>query len=167
MCGQLCVRHGLEFCLFSVLRTLCGYPGFEPPHPFLFEPSPPPLSLQLFAPVTDFYDKFAEVCIRDHVSVDMFVMPRGHMDLASVGQATKMTGGSLYHYHGYDPFFDREQVGRAPPPPLALACSPVSLVQHGGVCVRVRAHFLFGPHLFWVLIFEMPPLVSLFPTSFL
>ena len=52
----------------------------------------------LLNPVTDFYKKLALECSEHHVAVDIFNLCPTYSDIASVGQVSKISGGSIFYY---------------------------------------------------------------------
>ncbi|KAI8997046.1 hypothetical protein BDB01DRAFT_713526, partial [Pilobolus umbonatus] len=56
----------------------------------------------LLEPLSDFYNSFAEECIKSHVSADMFVFGNRNTDVATLSVIPKFTGGRTYCYPGFD-----------------------------------------------------------------
>ncbi|RWS26977.1 hypothetical protein B4U80_00758, partial [Leptotrombidium deliense] len=54
----------------------------------------------LLNPVTDFYKKLALDFNEHQVAVDLFSLCHSYSDLATVGQISKISGGSVYYYGG-------------------------------------------------------------------
>ena len=52
----------------------------------------------LLNPVTDFYKKLALDCSEHQVAIDLFVISPTYADLSTVGQAAKISGGSIFYY---------------------------------------------------------------------
>ncbi len=46
-------------------------------------------------------NELKQAMVYAQVSVDLFVMSRGHVDLATLGSISRMTAGQLYHYHPF------------------------------------------------------------------
>ncbi|CAJ0928978.1 unnamed protein product, partial [Mesorhabditis belari] len=53
-------------------------------------------------PQCEFYTKLGEQCVKGGCTVDVFLFPNSYIDVATIGQLTAVTGGSLYKYQYFD-----------------------------------------------------------------
>lgn len=65
----------------------------------------------------DYYSKLAERCVEGGCSVDLFLFPNAHADIASIGLVSLVTGGQTFKYQYFDVRFS-----------LILLWSPNSLI---------------------------------------
>uniref|UniRef100_A0A1I7XDB0 Protein transport protein Sec24D n=1 Tax=Heterorhabditis bacteriophora TaxID=37862 RepID=A0A1I7XDB0_HETBA len=49
-------------------------------------------------PQSDFYTKLGELCVKNAVTVDLFLFPNAFIDIATISQLSAVTGGSVYKY---------------------------------------------------------------------
>lgn len=52
----------------------------------------------LLAPQTNFYNNLGQDCVEAGCSVDMFVFNNSYVDIATIGQICRLTGGEVYKY---------------------------------------------------------------------
>ena len=52
----------------------------------------------ILTPQNNFYTKLGQECVSDGCSVDLFLFPNSYIDVASVSEVSRMTGGSVYKY---------------------------------------------------------------------
>ena len=57
----------------------------------------------LFTSGSSYYTKLAENCVTAGVSVDLFLTPAAFIDVATLSELPKITGGSLYKYDFFSP----------------------------------------------------------------
>ncbi|XP_078660546.1 protein transport protein Sec24C-like isoform X3 [Branchiostoma floridae x Branchiostoma belcheri] len=62
----------------------------------------------LFQPQTSFYQTLGKDCVAQGCCVDIFLFPNQYVDVATVSEVCKLTGGQLYKYN----FFTTEQTGQ-------------------------------------------------------
>jgi protein transport protein SEC24 len=55
----------------------------------------------LLAPQVPFYEKLGADCARSNVSVDMFLFPRGYIDVATLSSLPRATNGTIFMYPGF------------------------------------------------------------------
>lgn len=58
--------------------------------------------VELFKSQSNFYKKQAEECVKNGIHVDQFIFPHSYMDVATMGDMSKITGGSLNIYTDFD-----------------------------------------------------------------
>jgi protein transport protein SEC24 len=51
---------------------------------------------------TDYYKKLGKECVTSGVSVDVFLFPNAHVDIASIAPVCQLSGGSIYKYQYFD-----------------------------------------------------------------
>lgn len=49
-------------------------------------------------PQTNFYTKLGQECVAVGCSVDLFLFPNFYIDVASIGEVSRLTGGQIYRY---------------------------------------------------------------------
>lgn len=52
----------------------------------------------LLTPQTNFYTKLGQECVAAGCSVDIFLFPNGYVDVATVSEVPRLTGGAVYKY---------------------------------------------------------------------
>ncbi|VEL08374.1 unnamed protein product [Protopolystoma xenopodis] len=52
----------------------------------------------LLNPVGDFYTNLAQTCVDAGCSVDIFLFPSSYVDLATIAEVPKITGGHIFKY---------------------------------------------------------------------
>jgi protein transport protein SEC24 len=57
---------------------------------------------QLFVPQDPFYEKLAQTCVDNGVSVDLFLAPHHMVDLTTIGLLSSISGGETYFYPGFE-----------------------------------------------------------------
>lgn len=57
---------------------------------------------QLMKPQTTWYKMLASECLQPQVCVDMFLAPSQFVDVATIGNVCKYTGGSIFYYPGFN-----------------------------------------------------------------
>jgi len=62
------------------------------------------------APVDKVYSKMATEAAEYQCAIDAFLMPNGHVDVASLGHLCRVTGGSLYRYYNFNTTLDFAQL---------------------------------------------------------
>lgn len=63
----------------------------------------------ILAPQNDFYKKLGEQCVAQGCCVDLFLFPNAYVDVATVGDVCKLTGGSLFRYNYFQSDVDGER----------------------------------------------------------
>jgi protein transport protein SEC24 len=67
----------------------------------------------LLRPQSAFYKTFALECSRAQVSVDCHLFDtQKYIDVATIGQLSQLTGGTMYHYPEWNPVRDGEKFCR-------------------------------------------------------
>ncbi|GAB5353174.1 hypothetical protein AAMO2058_000015100 [Amorphochlora amoebiformis] len=66
----------------------------------------------LLIPQGSFYSKLATFCAQAKVSVDIFACPNTYVDLATLSQLTRTTGGQIYYYNSFHAHKDGEAFHR-------------------------------------------------------
>ncbi|GAB1598001.1 protein transport protein Sec24C-like isoform X2 [Argonauta hians] len=61
----------------------------------------------LLTPHGNFYTKLGQQCVSAGCSVDLFLFPNSYVDIATVGEMCRLTGGNIYKYS----YFQAEQDG--------------------------------------------------------
>ena len=64
------------------------------------------------SPTSDFYKQVALHCQGKHVAIDMFLLGERHVDVATLSDAAKFTGGSIYHYPTFHLLREAREVKR-------------------------------------------------------
>ena len=62
------------------------------------------------APADKVYSKMATEAAEYQCAIDAFLLPNGHVDVASLGHLCRVTGGSLYRYHDFNTALDFAQL---------------------------------------------------------
>ena len=62
------------------------------------------------APADKVYSKMATEAAEYQCAIDVFLLPNGHVDVASLGHLCRVTGGSLYRYHDFNTALDFAQL---------------------------------------------------------
>lgn len=52
----------------------------------------------ILAPQTTFYTKLGQDCVAAGCGVDVFLFPNSYVDVATVAEVPRLTGGSVYKY---------------------------------------------------------------------
>ncbi|EGT48379.1 hypothetical protein CAEBREN_31846 [Caenorhabditis brenneri] len=52
-------------------------------------------------PQEDSYTKLGEQCVKSGVTVDLFLFPNGFIDVATIGQLSAVTGGSIFKFQNF------------------------------------------------------------------
>lgn len=52
----------------------------------------------ILAPQNTFYNQLGQECVAAGCSVDMFTFPNAYIDIATIGQICRLTGGQLHKY---------------------------------------------------------------------
>ena len=55
----------------------------------------------ILKPQSDFYSKLGVECVRAGCSVELFMFPFAHVDVATLGEVPKLTGGQLHLYNNF------------------------------------------------------------------
>ncbi|KAM4710000.1 protein transport protein Sec24D [Discoglossus pictus] len=63
----------------------------------------------LFMPQNNVYESLAKDCVANGCSVDLFLFPNQYADVASMGNVTMLTGGTLYKYNNFQVHTDGQQ----------------------------------------------------------
>lgn len=63
----------------------------------------------ILAAQSDFYKKLAEQCVVQGCCVDLFLFPNAYVDVATIGDICKYTGGSLFRYNYFQAETDGER----------------------------------------------------------
>ncbi len=63
-----------------------------------------------YIPQDQGYVNLSNFCIKNHISVDLWLFNENQHDLASVAPISTMTGGSIYFYPTYDPVVNGEEL---------------------------------------------------------
>lgn len=63
----------------------------------------------LAAQVPDYFKK-AEEAAEAQICIDLFLMPSSHVDLATLSDLSRVTGGSVYHYYPWNAMVDAAQL---------------------------------------------------------
>eukprot|EP01125_Pyxidicula_operculata_P016955 TRINITY_DN5895_c0_g1_i3.p1 TRINITY_DN5895_c0_g1~~TRINITY_DN5895_c0_g1_i3.p1 ORF type:complete len:883 (+),score=236.06 TRINITY_DN5895_c0_g1_i3:49-2697(+) len=66
----------------------------------------------LYKPQTEFYTKLSEVCAKYSVAIDMFIGTSGYIDIHTLGEATRATGGQIYYYPSFTQIHHQEELYR-------------------------------------------------------
>ncbi|XP_014770483.1 protein transport protein Sec24C isoform X1 [Octopus bimaculoides] len=61
----------------------------------------------LLTPQGNFYTKLGQQCVAAGCSVDLFLFPNSYVDIATIGELCRLTGGNMYKYS----YFQAEQDG--------------------------------------------------------
>ncbi|XP_063716362.1 protein transport protein Sec24C-like isoform X3 [Symsagittifera roscoffensis] len=64
----------------------------------------------ILKPQSDFYSKVGVECVRAGCSVDLFLFPFAHMDVATLQEVPKLTGGQLHLYNNFQPTVDGDML---------------------------------------------------------
>ncbi|EGT55933.1 hypothetical protein CAEBREN_30179 [Caenorhabditis brenneri] len=54
-----------------------------------------------FVPQEDSYTKLGEQCVKSGVTVDLLLFPNGFIDVATIGQLSAVTGGSIFKFQNF------------------------------------------------------------------
>ena len=52
----------------------------------------------VLTPQSPFYTKLGQECVSAGCSVDLFLFPNSYIDIATISEVPRLTGGSLYKY---------------------------------------------------------------------
>ena len=52
----------------------------------------------LLGPVSNFYTKLGQECVSIGCGVDLFLFPNSYVDVATIGEVPRLTGGQIYKY---------------------------------------------------------------------
>lgn len=52
----------------------------------------------ILTPQNNFYTKLGQDCVGVGCSVDMFLFPNAYVDVATISEVCRLTGGNLYKY---------------------------------------------------------------------
>jgi len=52
----------------------------------------------VLTPQTTYYNNLGQDCVTNGVSVDVFLFNNSYIDVASIGQVARITGGSVYKF---------------------------------------------------------------------
>ncbi|XP_014215560.1 protein transport protein Sec24C-like [Copidosoma floridanum] len=64
----------------------------------------------VIAPQTNFYNNLGQDCVEAGCSVDLFVFNNSYIDIATIGQVCRLTGGEVYKYTYFQANFDEERL---------------------------------------------------------
>ncbi|ESO02325.1 hypothetical protein HELRODRAFT_94513 [Helobdella robusta] len=64
----------------------------------------------LLTPQTNFYTKLGQECVSAGCSVDIFLFPNMYVDVATISEVPRLTGGSLYKYNYFKADTDGEML---------------------------------------------------------
>eukprot|EP01128_Nolandella_sp_AFSM9_P000797 TRINITY_DN1091_c0_g1_i1.p1 TRINITY_DN1091_c0_g1~~TRINITY_DN1091_c0_g1_i1.p1 ORF type:complete len:949 (+),score=215.97 TRINITY_DN1091_c0_g1_i1:67-2847(+) len=67
---------------------------------------------KMYAPQGDFWEKMGAVSATKGVGIDFFVATNSYVDLATIGAASKATGGQVYYYPAFNGALHQEQLFR-------------------------------------------------------
>jgi protein transport protein SEC24 len=59
----------------------------------------------LLAPVNNIYAKLGEECAQNGCGVDLFVFPNNYLDLATIGEVCRVSGGQIYKFNYFSVSF--------------------------------------------------------------
>jgi len=57
--------------------------------------------MNLLKPQIDFYQQLAYSCVEQGISADLFICNQAYYDIATIGMLAYTTGGSVFHYRGF------------------------------------------------------------------
>ncbi|KAJ8317884.1 hypothetical protein KUTeg_002975 [Tegillarca granosa] len=63
----------------------------------------------ILSPQTTFYTKLGQECVAAGCSVDLFLFPNAYVDVASIGDVCRLTGGNMYKYSYFQADLDGER----------------------------------------------------------
>ena len=63
----------------------------------------------LLVPQNNFYTKLGQECVAAGCSVDLFLFPNTYIDVATVAEVPRMTGGSVYKYSYFQADLDGQR----------------------------------------------------------
>ena len=52
----------------------------------------------VLSPQTPYYTKLGQDCVAAGCSVDLYIFPNSYIDVASIAEVPRLTGGGLYKY---------------------------------------------------------------------
>ena len=55
----------------------------------------------ILKPQSDFYTKLGVDCVRAGCSVDLFLFPIAHVDMATLAEVPRVTGGEVHLYNNF------------------------------------------------------------------
>lgn len=61
-------------------------------------------------PQTEFYNNLGQECVAAGCSVDMFILNNAYVDVATIGQICRVTGGELYKYTYFQADLDGDRL---------------------------------------------------------
>jgi len=64
----------------------------------------------LLAPVNNIYTKLGEECAQSGCAVDLFVFPNNYLDLATIGEVCRVSGGQIYKFNYFSVENDGERL---------------------------------------------------------
>ncbi|CAF1321649.1 unnamed protein product, partial [Rotaria sordida] len=64
----------------------------------------------LLAPVNNVYTKIGEECAQNGCAVDLFVFPNNYLDLATIGEVCRVSGGQIYKFNYFSIENDGERL---------------------------------------------------------
>lgn len=64
----------------------------------------------LYQPQNSTFVDLGKFCLRNHISVDLWVFNDDHYDLATVAPLSNISGGSIYYYPLYDPIVNGSEL---------------------------------------------------------
>ncbi|CAF4624093.1 unnamed protein product, partial [Rotaria magnacalcarata] len=64
----------------------------------------------LFSPANDVYTKLGEECAQSGCAVDLFVFPNNYVDLATIGEVCRLSGGEIYKFNYFSIDNDGERL---------------------------------------------------------
>jgi protein transport protein SEC24 len=64
----------------------------------------------LLAPVNNIYTKLGEECAQNGCGVDLFVFPNNYLDLATIGEVCRVSGGEIYKFNYFSIENDGERL---------------------------------------------------------
>ncbi|CAF3345357.1 unnamed protein product [Rotaria sp. Silwood1] len=64
----------------------------------------------LLSPVDNFYTKLGEECVQNGCAVDLFVFPNNYVDLATIGEVCRVSGGQIYKFNYFSIENDGERL---------------------------------------------------------
>ncbi|CAF0738073.1 unnamed protein product [Didymodactylos carnosus] len=64
----------------------------------------------ILAPVNNFYTKLGEECAQNGCAVDLFVFPNNYLDLATIGEVCRISGGQMYKFNYFSVENDGERL---------------------------------------------------------
>ncbi|CAF4400524.1 unnamed protein product, partial [Adineta steineri] len=64
----------------------------------------------LLAPINNVYTKLGEECAQNGCAVDLFVFPNNYLDIATIGEVCRVSGGQIYKFNYFSIENDGERL---------------------------------------------------------